>query len=227
MTGGRRVDDGGVRAYIRVSSRAQDYDMQAHAIERCARARGDEISHWYREKRHAKNTQRPELQAMLDDAKRGQISRLYVYRLDRLSRSGIRDTIEIVQELRRRGCSLVTVGDGFELDGPASDLVLCVLAWAAQFEGRAIGERVARSREQRAEQGLPWGKAPRMGPELLARAREMRSSEGRSIRQIAVALKIPRAIVGRAVKGLAVAVPIDSPQPTPPKPHKATVGPTP
>ena len=43
-------------AYLRVSSVAQDFPSQKHAVERAAQARGDVVSHWYSEKRSAKTT---------------------------------------------------------------------------------------------------------------------------------------------------------------------------
>lgn len=194
---------GDVRAYIRVSGRGQDYAMQRDAIERCAAARGDTIARWYEEKRHAKTTERAELAAMREGARRGEIRRLYVFRLDRLARSGIRDMFEVVEGLRDHGCELVTVADAFQVEGPASKLVLAVLAFCAEFEQAAINERISRVREQHAREGKPWGKAPRMTSELIAKAHELRKAN-KSIRDIAVALKIPRSIVGRALAGTTV-----------------------
>ena len=51
----------------------------------------------------------------------GVVRELYLYRLDRLARSGIRDTFEVVEELRDHGCAIVTVADGFDLAGPAAE----------------------------------------------------------------------------------------------------------
>jgi DNA invertase Pin-like site-specific DNA recombinase len=128
-------------AYIRVSSRAQDLDMQRGAIERAAGARGDAIATWYAEKRSGKVLARPELDRLRADARAGLIQRLYLFRLDRLTRSGIRDTFEVVEELRAHGCHIVTVADGFDLDGPAAEAVLAVMAWAAKMERLAINAR--------------------------------------------------------------------------------------
>ncbi len=125
-------------AYVRVSSRAQDHATQRAAIERVAAARNDEISAWYAEKQSAKTIARPELHRLRADARAGRITRLYVYRLDRLARSGIRDTFEVVVDLRAHGVHLVTVADGFDLDGPAAEIVLAVMG-AAQCRGAPLG----------------------------------------------------------------------------------------
>jgi len=115
-------------SYLRVSSKSQDVAMQTHAIDRAASARGDTIGTVYAEKRSGKTLARPELDRLRADARAGKIRRLYVYRLDRLTRSGIRDTFELVEELRRHGVELVSVSDGFSLDGPAAEIVLAVMA---------------------------------------------------------------------------------------------------
>jgi len=128
-------------AYVRVSSKAQDHASQRAAIERTAIARGDRVTRWYAEKKSAKTIARDELQRLRADVRAGHVRKLYVFRLDRLARSGIRDTFEVVEELRAHGCELVTVADGFDLNGPAAEVVLAVMAWAAKM-----------ARDQRANQ---------------------------------------------------------------------------
>jgi DNA invertase Pin-like site-specific DNA recombinase len=106
-----------IAAYVRVSSRAQDVTTQRTAIERAAAARGDLIAEWYSEKRSGKTLARPELNRLRQAVARCEVSRVYVFRLDRLARSGIRDTFEVVDELRAAGVELVSVADGFALTG--------------------------------------------------------------------------------------------------------------
>lgn len=188
-----------VSAYLRVSSKAQTVDTQRAAIERCALARGDAIAEWYSERQSASTVRRPELDRLRADARSGQISRLYVYRIDRLTRSGIRDTLGLVQELRGAGCEIVTVADSFQLSGPESELILAILAWAAQVERSVIGQRIAAARLRIEAKGGKWGKAARLDPKTRALVQQMSQVEGRSVRQISAALKIPRSIIGRAV----------------------------
>lgn len=189
----------GVACYLRVSSRAQDDAMQLHAIERAARARGDELRTVYREKRSAKTMAREELTRVRAAACAGEIRRLYVYRLDRLSRTGIRDTLECVEELAKQGCQVITVADGFELEGPAAPIILAVLAWAAQMERNAINERISAARELAAANGTAWGRPSRVDDKLRVRIHELRG-EGRTIRAIAIALKVPKSTIERALR---------------------------
>lgn len=193
-------------AYYRVSSKAQDLGMQRLAVERAAGARGDGVVATYAEKRSGRSIARPELDRLRADARAGLIRRLYVYRLDRLARSGIRDTFEVVEELRRHGVELVSIADGFSLDGPAADVVLAVMAWAAQMERLAINERIAGARERVEAEGRRWGRPRRLDAAGVARVLVLRG-EKRSLRAIAVALKIPLATVARTVRENSVSKP--------------------
>jgi DNA invertase Pin-like site-specific DNA recombinase len=186
-------------AYLRVSSRAQDFATQKSAIERAATARGDTIAEWRSEKRSGKTLTRPELDRVRADARGGHVRKLYVFKLDRLTRSGIRDTFEVIEELRAHGCEIVSVSDGFALDGPAAEVVLAVMAWAAKMERLAINERISAARERVEAEGRSWGRPPRLSGEEIARVRELRR-QGKSLRQIAIAMKIPLATVARAAR---------------------------
>lgn len=185
-------------AYIRVSSKAQDLGMQRHAVERAAEARGDALVEYYAEKKSGQVLARPELDRLRADVRAGRIRKVYVYRLDRLTRSGIRDTFEIVEEMRRCGVELVSVSDGFALNGPAAEIVLAVMAWAAKMERLAINERIAAARERVEAEGRKWGRPRRMGEAATTKAKALKA-QGRSIREIAVALKVPRSTLARAL----------------------------
>ena len=188
-----------VAAYVRVSSASQSHEMQVQAIERAARARGDAFPvAWYRDTMTGGRLKRPALEQLRADVREGKVTRLYVYRLDRLTRSGIRDTLDVVNELEQHGCELVSIADGFSIGGPARDVVLAVLAWAAQVERDAIGERIRGARAKVEAKGGAWGRPGRMTLSQLDRASRM-AAQGRSVRAIAVALKVPKSIVGRAL----------------------------
>lgn len=189
---GTRYLRGVVAAYVRVSTKGQDLASQRDAIARAARARRHRIGRWFREKESGHTLRRPELAELRAAVRRGDVQTLYVFRLDRLTRSGIRDTLELVEEFRAAGCELVTVADGFGLSGAAADVVIAVMAWAAQMERAAIGERIAAARAR----AKSWGR-PRRRVDV-ARAREL-AAKGKSIRQIAAALKVPRATLARAL----------------------------
>lgn len=187
-------------AYLRVSTQQQDLKLQRDAIARAARARGDRIAQWFEEKKSGASIARPALKELRGAVRAGRVGRVYVFRVDRLTRSGIRDTLDLVEEFRRAGAELVTVADGFDLQGPAGDVVLAVMAWAAQMERNAIGERIRAARKHVEASGGRWGRPRRIDPKTLAQARA-RARRGESLRDIAAALKVPRSTLADALAG--------------------------
>jgi len=185
-------------AYIRVSSRGQHLEMQRHAIDRAAALRGDVVAELYEEKRTASVLARPELDRLRAAVRAGAVRRLYVFRIDRLTRTGIRDTFELIEELRRHGCELVTASDGFDLNGPMAEPLIAMMAWAAKMENHARRERQAAARERIEEQGGSWGRPQRLTPAQQTEV-SARRQKRQSIRTIARALKIPHATIGREV----------------------------
>lgn len=188
-----------IAAYVRVSSASQGVEMQRDAILRAAQARGEEIAGWYVDRMSGAKMARPELTRLRVDVRKGEMRKVYVYRLDRLTRSGIRDTLDLVEELRQNGCDVITLADGFDLNGPAAEVVLAVLAWAAKVERLAIGERIASARARVEAEGRSWGRPRRLDDDARQRVKQM-SKTGSSVRDIATALRIPHSTVQRALK---------------------------
>lgn len=185
-----------VVGYCRVSSRSQTLATQRDAIQRAARTRGLRINVWY-EDRVSSARARPELERLLGDARGGRVGVVFVHRLDRFSRNGIRDTLRIVETLHHSGATIETVSDGIRLGGPESEIVIAVLGWAAQMERSAIGERIASARARVESAGGSWGRPRCLEDDVVTRIRAMRPS--RSIREISIALKIPRSTVSDVV----------------------------
>lgn len=187
-------------AYIRVSSRAQDHATQRAAIERAALARGDEISTWYAEKKSAKTMARAELQRLRDDARMGTLKTLYVFKLDRLVRTGVADTFAVISELRKAGVTLIAVADNLAIvpdkEDVTSEVLVFALGLAARLERAAINDRISAARERVEAEGRTWGRPRSLDDGQLHRVQELARS-GRSQREIAVALKIPKSTVGR------------------------------
>ena len=189
-----------IAAYIRVSSKAQDYKTQRHAITELARRRGDDVGEWFEEKASGGSMARAEYGRLVAEARAGRLERLYVYALDRLSRTGIKDMLDAVQGLQAHGVEIISAIDPFDLSGPQSELVIAVWAWLAKQERQRINERIATARARLAAEGEPWGRPPKMTAAQRETAARMRG-EGRTVREISAALGINRSVVHRAIKG--------------------------
>lgn len=185
-------------AYIRVSSKTQSLAMQRDAIARYAAASGDEIVAWFEEQASAKTVDRPVLAELRRRARAGELSKVYVFRLDRLTRSGIRDMLTVLDDLRGAGCRVKSVTEAIELTGPFGDWFIAGIAVSAQLERQAIGERIAAARARVEARGGAWGRPRRMTPQQIETARKMRAN-GHTVRAVSKAIHVPLSTVARLV----------------------------
>lgn len=191
-------DSGAVAAYVRVSSASQDAETQRTAIGRAAAARGHQVATWYSEKRSGRALTRPELDRLRAAVRAGEVRRLYVFRLDRFTRRGIRDTLALLDELESNGCAVTSVADGFDLHGPGRDAIVAVMAWGAEMEALALRERLAAARARVEASGGRWGR-----PSRLTRAevdRMVAAAPDASLRELARRFKVPKSTVQRSLK---------------------------
>lgn len=189
-------------AYLRVSSKAQDHRTQLDSIRRAAKARGDTLTATYEEKRSGKTLARPELDRLRADVRTGLVRRVYVFKLDRVTRSGVADTYAVVSEFRAAGCELIAVADSLHLkpgtDDLQSDVFVFALGLAAKLERTAINDRIAAARARVEAEGRAWGRPERMDAATKTKARALKA-RGKSTRAIAVALKVPKSTIARAL----------------------------
>jgi DNA invertase Pin-like site-specific DNA recombinase len=191
--------------YLRVSTSGQDTAAQRAAIEASAESRGDVIAEWFEEVRGGHTVRRPELARLRAAVVAGGVARVYVFRLDRLARSGVADTFRVLDQFRAYRCALVTVADGLPAtDSPWGDVVIAVLAAAAQIETDALRERLRVARIRCEAEGRKWGRPRRLTPGDLAKLGELKA-RGYSQRKIAMAMKVPRTTIARALRARAAA----------------------
>ncbi len=133
-------------AYVRVSSRSQDHAMQQKRHRACRGSAWRRDPDWRAEKRSGKTMAREELRRLIVDARSGRLrgKRLYVFRLDRLTRTGIADMLVTLEELRTSGVQVVSVADGFDLTGPDSE---------GDRRGHGVGGEDGSARDSRPHRG--------------------------------------------------------------------------
>lgn len=192
----------GTAGFIRVSSRAQNAQTQRSAINAAAKARGETIARWFNETMSARTMRRPKLDELRAAVRTGIVRRVYSFKIDRFTRSGVADTFALLDEFKRAGCEIIAVADNLHLKPGTDDLLtevfLFALSLAARLERQAINERISAARDRCEREGLPWGRPRRMTDDDVAKAHAMKQT-GRSVRQIAVALHVPRATLQRAL----------------------------
>ena len=144
-----------IAVYIRVSSKSQDTRSQEPDLKKWSDAQ-DEPVKVYGDKATGKNMQRPGWQRLEADMRAGKVSRVVVWRLDRLGRTA-RGLTALFEELQVRSVGLVSLREGLDLSTPAGRLMAHVLASVAQYETEVRGERVRAGQEAARAQGKTWG----------------------------------------------------------------------
>lgn len=105
------------------------------------------------------DTNRPGLQAMLQDIKDGKVDKVVVYKLDRLSRSQ-KDTMMLIEdEFLAYGVDFVSMSENFDTGSAFGRAMIGILAVFAQLERENIKERTMIGKEARAKEGKWHGGA--------------------------------------------------------------------
>lgn len=138
--------------YVRVSSADQCTDRQLD---------GEALTVTFTDKASGKNTDRPQLQAMLA-GNWPEGSTVVVHSMDRLARSLV-DLLKIVETLTARGVAVHFIKEGKTFRGDSTDamdrLMLSMLGAFAEYERVLIRERqregIAKAKERGAYRGRP------------------------------------------------------------------------
>lgn len=102
------------------------------------------------------NINRDGFQKMIKKIEQGKISKVLVYRLDRISRS-LADFVNILATFKEYGVEFVSTQEAFDTSSPYGELIVKILAVFAEFERQSIISRVTQAYEHRSEMGLYMG----------------------------------------------------------------------
>ena len=102
------------------------------------------------------NLDREGYQKMMKLVEKGKITKIIVYRLDRISRS-LSDFVGILDILKRHNVQFVSSQESFDTGSPYGDMIAKLLAVFAEFERNSIIERVTQAYAHRSELGLYMG----------------------------------------------------------------------
>lgn len=119
-------------AYIRVSTVDQNEARQLEAMQDKA------IEKYFTEKVSAKDTNRPQLKAMLDYVREGDT--VYIHDFSRLARS-TKDLLDIIEQLQAKGVHLVSNKECIDTSTPQGKLMVTMLGAIYEFERANLLER--------------------------------------------------------------------------------------
>ena len=149
-------------AYVRVSTVEQNEARQIEALKPHG------IDKWFTEKISGKNTQRPQLQAMLDFVREGDT--VFIHDFSRLARS-TKDLLTLVEQLQNKGVHLISNKENLDTSTPTGKLMLTMIGAIATFERELMLERQAEGIELAKQRGVYKGRKPTAmakGNEVLA-----------------------------------------------------------
>jgi site-specific DNA recombinase len=154
--------------YIRVSTQEQadnpegSIKNQRDRLEQMVKLKnfednfGEVVDVFVDEAKSGKDTNRPELQRMLREIRKGNITLVMASELSRISRN-IQDFAKIWNMMKDKGCSFFSLRENFDTTTAAGEMVLYTLANLSQFERRQVSERVSANFTARAKRGLSNG----------------------------------------------------------------------
>jgi DNA invertase Pin-like site-specific DNA recombinase len=137
--------------YVRVSSADQNVDRQLD---------GEQLTVTFTDKASGKNTDRPQLQALLaGNWPKGSV--VVVHSMDRLARS-LSDLLRLVEDLTSRGLTVQFLKEGKIFKGDSTDamdkLMLSMLGAFAEYERTLIRERQREGIAKAKERGVYKGR---------------------------------------------------------------------
>lgn len=103
-----------------------------------------------------KNTDRPAFRAMMEDIKEGKLSKIIVYKLDRISRS-ILDFSNMMETLSKYRVEFVSATEKFDTSSPMGRAMLNICIVFAQLERETIQKRVADAYFARSQKSFYMG----------------------------------------------------------------------
>lgn len=119
-------------AYIRVSTVELSEERQRESLEKY------DINKWFVDKVSNKNTNRPQLQAMLDCAKKG--DNIYIYDFSRLA-SNLKDLIKLTELIEEKRINLISIKENLDTSTPTGELMITMIGAINEFERANLLER--------------------------------------------------------------------------------------
>jgi len=171
--------------YARVSTKDQSCELQLRDLRTYCAARGFEAAREYVDVgvSGAKDS-RPELNKLMDDARKRQFDSVVVWRFDRFARS-TKHLLLALEEFRSLGIQFISYQENVDTGSPLGQALFTIVAAVAQLERDLIRERVTAGIRNARANGKTLGRPKR----IVDREEILRlKGTGHSLRQIASTL---------------------------------------
>lgn len=132
--------------YLRVSTNEnrQDINNQREPLNKLAEALGFELVGEYLDYASGGNSNRPQFQQMLQDARSHKFDLILIWSLDRFSREGILNTLSYLQTLKKNNIAIKSLQESWldTRDEGVGELLIAIFSWVAYQEKKRISERI-------------------------------------------------------------------------------------
>jgi site-specific DNA recombinase len=192
-----------VVGYVRVSTTKQDesglsIEEQKRRIQAWAVAQNLKLEQVYEDgAESAKDLNRPQVQEVLRRIRDGEISRVIIYKLDRLTRS-VKDLYDLITVFQKHDVALCSVTESLDTSSPIGRAMVGIIGVFAQWERESTSERTVmaltakRHRGERLGGHRPYGwrfKGKKLIPDkdeqVVLKAILKGASEGKGYSEIA------------------------------------------
>lgn len=186
-----------VALYARVSTKDQDPTSQLLELRRYCEQREWEITDEFVDVGiSGSRDNRPQLNALMDLARKRKIDAVLVFRFDRFARSTVH-LLRSLEEFRQLGIGFTSYQENIDTSSPLGQAMFTIVAAIAQLEKSILIERVNAGLRKARELGKPIGR-PKLAVDQT-RLRQLKD-QGLSMRAIASAMKMSSASVCRALQ---------------------------
>lgn len=175
-----------IAVYLRVSTegskdgKIQSTGMQKLEIKSYLQSKGFSEFEIYEDKGiSGTKRDRPALNKLLSDCKNGKVSKVIVYKLDRLARS-LSDLLQIITLFQNSEVEFISVKDAIDMSTATGRLLFQILGSFAEFEAAVIKERVLSGIANARSKGVKLGPPFKKGHSVVKKMKR----EGHSVRQI-------------------------------------------
>ena len=188
-------------AYLRVSTVDQTLALQRRGIRRFAEAADLDVTHWFCDEGvSGRKETRPQLDEIMQAARRREFGCVVVWKFDRFARSASH-LIRALDEFNHLGIRFASVQDHIDTDSPMGQAMFTIIGAMAELESSLVSERVRAGMETAKEKGKHVGR-PATPDEAVQEIERLARETELSIRKTKKELSadVSRGVVGRVVK---------------------------
>lgn len=149
-------------AYLRVSTEAQTekygLDMQKQKILEYCKKNKIAVDKWYVDGGYSgSNLNRPEIQKLISDVKKGIIKNILIYKLDRISRDVI-DTLNLIYKVfPENNVNVISMTEEIRTDTPLDEVMVTMNAAINGYERKVMRMRMSAGMLERVRKGFWMG----------------------------------------------------------------------